>query len=61
VILSGSMMFEWMNWTEARDLVLKGIQAAIKAGTVTYDFARQVPGSTQVGTSAFADAIIAKM
>ena len=61
VILSGAMMFDWMNWLEARDLVDKGIQGAIAAKTVTYDFARQIEGATQVGTAAFADAIIAKM
>ena len=61
VILSGAMMFEWMNWTEARDLVYKGLQGAINAKTVTYDFERQIPGATKLGTAAFGDAIIKHM
>jgi isocitrate dehydrogenase len=61
VILSGAMMFEWMNWNEARDLVYKGLQGAIKAKTVTYDFERQIPGATKLGTKEFGDAIIGKM
>lgn len=61
VILSGAMMFEWMGWLEARDLVFKGMQGAISAKTVTYDFERQMPGATKLGTAAFGDAIIGKM
>jgi len=61
VILSGAMMFEWMGWLEARDLVLKGMQGAITAKTVTYDFHRQMEGATKVGTAAFGDAIIKAM
>lgn len=61
VILSGAMMFEWMGWIKARDLVLKGMQGAITAKTVTYDFERQMPGATKVGTAAFGDAIIKQM
>ncbi|MBX3460656.1 MAG: isocitrate dehydrogenase (NADP(+)) [Planctomycetes bacterium] len=61
VILSGAMMFEWMGWLEARDLVFKGMQGAISAKTVTYDFERQMPGAKKLGTAAFGDAIIGKM
>jgi isocitrate dehydrogenase len=61
VMLSGAMMFEWMGWTEARDLVFKGMQGAIDAKTVTYDFHRQMEGATKVATSGFADAMISHM
>ncbi|MBA3645457.1 MAG: isocitrate dehydrogenase (NADP(+)) [Gemmatimonadaceae bacterium] len=61
VILSGVMMFEYMGWNEAATLIVKGMETAIKAKKVTYDLARQMPGSTEVSTSAFGDAIIAGM
>src|SRR5690606_13999492 len=61
VVLSGAMMFEWMGWTEARDLVYKGLQGAIRAKTVTYDFERQIPGATKLGTAEFGDAMIGQM
>ncbi len=61
VILSGEMMFRYLGWTEAADLILKGMDGAINAKTVTYDFARQMEGATEVKCSAFADAVIAKM
>lgn len=61
VILSGVMMFEHMGWNEAADLIVKGIENAIKTKKVTYDLARQMPGSTEVSTTAFADGIIAGM
>ncbi|MEO5588993.1 MAG: isocitrate dehydrogenase (NADP(+)), partial [Gemmatimonadaceae bacterium] len=44
VILSGVMMFEYMGWTEAAQLIVKGVENAIKHKTVTYDLARQMPG-----------------
>ncbi|MEO8056012.1 MAG: NADP-dependent isocitrate dehydrogenase, partial [Acidobacteriota bacterium] len=46
VILSGEMMLRYMGWTEAADLILKGMDGAIRARTVTYDFARQMEGAT---------------
>jgi isocitrate dehydrogenase len=58
VILSGEMMFRYMGWTEAADLIVKGVQGAIQARTVTYDFARLMEGATEVKCSAFGDAII---
>jgi len=58
VILSGVMMFEQMGWQEAADLIMRGVEHAITAKTVTYDLARQMPGSTEVSTSAFGDAVI---
>jgi isocitrate dehydrogenase len=61
VILSGVMMFEYMGWNEAAKLIVTGVENAIKAKRVTYDLARQMPGSTEVSTSAFGDAVIAGM
>jgi isocitrate dehydrogenase len=61
VILSGEMMLRHMGWPEAADLVVKGMDGAITARRVTYDFARQMQGATEVSTSAFADAVIEHM
>ena len=61
VILSGEMMLRYMGWTEAADLILKGLDGAIGAKTVTYDFARQMEGAKEVKCSAFGDAVISKM
>ena len=58
VILSGEMMLRHMGWTEAADLVVKGMDGAIAAKQVTYDFARLMDGATELKTSEFADAII---
>ncbi len=59
VILSGVMMFEHMGWQEVADRIVRGVEKAITAKTVTYDLARQMPGSTEVSTSKFGDAVIA--
>jgi isocitrate dehydrogenase len=61
VILSGEMMLRHMSWPEAADLVVKGMDGAIAAKKVTYDFARLMDGATELRTSQFADAIIASM
>jgi isocitrate dehydrogenase len=61
VILSGEMMLRYMGWNEAADRVLQGMDGAIGAKAVTYDFARLMPGATEVKCSAFADAVIAHM
>ncbi len=61
VILSGEMMLRYLGWTEAADLVVKGMDGAIEARTVTYDFARLMEGATEVKCSAFGDAMIARM
>lgn len=61
VILSGEMMFRYMGWTEAADLILKGLNGAIDAKTVTYDFSRLMTGAKEVKCSEFGDAVIAKM
>lgn len=61
VILSGEMMFRYMGWTEAADLLIKGVEGAIASKKVTYDFARLMDGATEVACSAFGDNIIAHM
>ena len=61
VILSGVMMFEHMGWNEAAQLIVHGMENAIKSKHVTYDLARQMKGATEVSTSGFGDAIIAGM
>ena len=61
VILSGVMMFEYLGWTEAAALVVRGLENAIKSKRVTYDLARQMPGATEVSTTAFADQMIKGM
>jgi isocitrate dehydrogenase len=61
VILSGVMMLEYMNWQEAADLIVKGLEGAIAAKTVTYDFARQMEGATKVKCSEFGTAMIRHM
>lgn len=66
VILSGEMMFRYMGWTAAADLILKGMNGAITAKTVTYDFERlmKAEGDSQVRKvkcSEFADAVIKAM
>jgi len=58
VILSGVMMFEELGWDEVARAIVRGLEGAIAAKRVTYDLARQMPGATEVSTSAFADAII---
>ena len=59
VILSGVMMLEYMGWDEAAMMIVRGLETAIRSKKVTYDLARQMPGSTEVSTSGFADGIIA--
>ncbi|PIX53858.1 MAG: isocitrate dehydrogenase (NADP(+)) [Zetaproteobacteria bacterium CG_4_9_14_3_um_filter_54_145] len=59
--LSGEMMLRYMGWAEAADLVLKGINGAIAAKTVTYDFHRLMEGATRLSTSEFGEAVIAHM
>jgi isocitrate dehydrogenase len=61
VILSGEMMFRYMHWTEAADLIIKGMDGAIAKKTVTYDFERQMQGATLRKCSEFADDIISNM
>lgn len=61
VILSGEMMFRYMGWDEVADLIIKGMEGAIAAKTVTYDFHRLMDGATLLKCSEFGDAIIAHM
>ena len=66
VILSGEMMFRYMGWHEAADLIIKGMEKAIASKSVTYDFARLMkqeglPGVTEVKCSEFGKEIISKM
>jgi isocitrate dehydrogenase len=58
LILSAEMMLRHMGWIKAADLIIKGMEDAIKAKTVTYDFARLMPGAQQVSCSAFGEAMI---
>jgi len=61
VVLSGEMMLRYLGWTEAADLILKGLNGAIASRRVTYDFARQMEGATEIKCSAFGDNIIAHL
>lgn len=61
LILSAEMMLRHMGWIEAADLIIKGIEGAISAKTVTYDFERLMDGATLLSCSEFGDAMIAKM
>ena len=61
VTLSGAMMLRYLGWTEAADLIVKGLESAIGDKVVTYDFARQMEGATEVKTSEFGTAIIERM
>ena len=58
VILSGVMMFEFMGWIEAANLIIKGMEKAIEDKTVTYDFHRLMEGATLLKCSEFGEAII---
>ena len=61
VILSGEMMFRYLGWNEAADLVLKGLDRTIGQKRVTYDFHRLMEGATLLKTSEFAEAMVANM
>jgi len=61
VVLSGEMMLRYLGWIEAADLILKGLNGAIGSKRVTYDFARQMDGTTEIKCSQFGDNIISHM
>ena len=61
LILSGAMMFDYLGWLEAAELIRSGLAAAVATKRVTYDLARQLEGATTVRCSQFADGIIAAM
>jgi len=55
------MMLRYMKWTEAADLIIKGMDGAIAAKTVTYDFHRMMEGATKLKCSEFGKAIVKHM
>ena len=61
VVLSGEMMLRYMGWNEAADLIIKGMDGAIASKRVTYDFARQMEGATEIKCSEFGDNIVGNM
>ena len=61
VVLSGEMMLRYLGWVEAADLILKGLNGAVASKRVTYDFARQMEGATEIKCSQFGDNLIAHM
>lgn len=61
VVLSGEMMFRYLGWNEAADLIIKGLNGAIGSNRVTYDFARQMQGATEIKCSEFGTNIIDHM
>jgi isocitrate dehydrogenase len=61
LILSAEMMLRHLGWNEAADFIIKGMEAAISEKSVTYDFARLMPGAKEVSSSAFGEAIIQNM
>jgi len=61
VILSGEMMFRFLGWTEAADLILKGLNGAIASKRVTYDFERLMEGATLLKCSEFGEEVIKHM
>ena len=61
LILSGEMMFRHLGWSEVADLIIRGMDGAIAAKTVTYDFHRQMDGAKLLKCSEFGDAIIQNM
>jgi isocitrate dehydrogenase len=61
VILSGELMLRYMGWTEAADLIIRGMDGAIGSKTVTYDFERLMDGATLLKCSAFAEAVVKHM
>ena len=61
IILSGEMMFRYLGWNEAADLIIKGLEGAISAKVVTYDLARLIDGAKEVKCSEFGDEIISQI
>ena len=61
LILSAEMMLRHLGWNEAADLIIDGMNGAIQAKTVTYDFERLMEGATLVSCSAFGEAVISHM
>ena len=61
LMFSGCMMFDYIGWREVSKLINAAFEKTVGAGIVTYDFARQMEGATEVSTSGFADALIARL
>jgi len=61
LMFSGCMMFDYIGWREVSSLINQAFAKTIAEGIVTYDFARQMEGATEVSTSGFADALIARL
>jgi isocitrate dehydrogenase len=61
LMFSGTMMFDYIGWGEVTGLINRAFERTVEAGLVTYDFARQMEGATQVSTSGFADALIERL
>lgn len=61
LILSGEMMFRYLGWTEAAEMIIAAMNNVIESKIVTYDFARQMDGATEVKCSEFAKALVARM
>ncbi|MEA3274713.1 MAG: NADP-dependent isocitrate dehydrogenase [Pseudomonadota bacterium] len=61
LLLSAEMMLRHLGWTEAADLIIKGVEGAIAAKTVTYDLERLMDGATKLSCSGFGDALVSKM
>ena len=55
------MMFRYLGWTEVADMIIRGVEGAIQAKTVTYDFERLMTGATLVSCSGFGEEIIKHM
>ncbi len=60
-MFSGCMMFEYIGWQEVSELISSAFEKTVSQGIVTYDFARQMEGATEVPTSGFADALIGNL
>lgn len=61
LILSGEMMFRYLGWPEAADLIIRGLEKTIGQKRVTYDFERQMQGATLLSCSAFGQALVENM
>jgi isocitrate dehydrogenase len=61
LILSGEMMLRYFGWTEAAELVVRGLEGALAARTVTFDIHRLVPDATLVSTDGFGEAMLKAM
>ena len=61
IILSAEMMLRHIGWNEAADMIIKAMERTVQDKMVTYDFARQMHGATEVTCSGFGNAMIARM